>query len=146
MRTGELHASVNSIEEGYNLEANGEGKVLATFGDAVPDFHTHVIFAHNAMIEKQPDMVRRFLRAWFKIAAYMRDNRAATVASIAKTMNLPEKVVDAAYNDEIRMLSFDGAFNPKALEVIRASLKDLGINDAMPEIAQLFAPGFQPVK
>lgn len=146
MRGGELQASVNSIEEGYNLEANGEGKVLATFGDAVPDFHTHVIFAHNTMIEKQPETVRRFLRAWFKVAAYMRDNRAATVASIAKTMNLPEKVVDAAYTDEIRMLSFDGAFDPKALEVIRASLKDLGINDAMPEIAQLFAPGFQPVK
>ena len=71
--------------------------MLATFGDAVPDFHTHVIFAHNTMIEKQPETVRRFLRAWFKVAAYMRDNRAATVASIAKTMNLPEKVVDAAY-------------------------------------------------
>ena len=50
------------------------------------------------------------------------------------------------YNDEIRMLSFDGSFNPKALEVIRSSLKDLGINDNMPEVAQLYAPGFQPVK
>lgn len=146
MRGGELQASVNSIEEGYNLEANGEGKVLATFGDAVPDFHTHVIFAHNDIITKTPDIVRRFLRAWFKVAAYMRDNRAATVASVAKTMNLPEKVVDAAYEAEVRMLSFDGEFSPKALEVIRSSLKDLGINDSAPDISQLFAPGFQAFK
>ena len=146
MRSGELQASVNSIEEGYNLEANGEGKVLATFGEAVPDFHTHVIFASDAMIQKSPDTVRRFLRGWFKTAAFMRDNRAQTVASVAKTMNLPEKVIDIAYEDELKMLSFDGAFSPKALEVIRSSLKDLGIIDTAPEISQLFAPGFQPVK
>ncbi len=146
MRSGELQASVNSIEEGLNLQANGEGKVLATFGDAVPDFHTHVIFAHDSVIKANPELVRRFLRAWFKTAAYMRDNRAATVASVAKTMNLPEKVIDAAYEDEIRMLSFDGAFSPKALEVIRSSLKDLGIVDAAPEVSQMYAPGFATVK
>lgn len=145
MRSGELHASINSIEEGYNLEANGEGRVIATFADAVPDFHTHVIFASDAMIAKSPDIVRRFLRAWFKTAAFMRDSRAATVASIAKTMNLPEKVVDAAYGDEIKMLSFDGAFSPKAIEVIRSSLRDLGIVETAPEAAQMFAPGFAPV-
>ena len=146
MRSGELQASVNSIEEGLNLQANGEGRVLATFGEAVPDFHTHVIFAHNTMIEKNPEVVRRFLRAWFKTAAFMRDNRAQTVASIAKTMNLPEKVVDAAYEDEIRMLSFDGAFSMKAIEVIRSSLKDLGIIETAPTAAQMWAPGFAPVK
>ena len=146
MRSGELQASVNSIEEGLNLQANGEGKVLATFGDAVPDFHTHVIFAHDNVIQKNPDLVKRFLRAWFRTAAYMRDNRAATVASVAKTMNLPEKVIDAAYEDEIRMLSQDGAFSRKAIEVIRSSLKDLGIIDTAPEAAKMYAPGFAAMK
>jgi ABC-type nitrate/sulfonate/bicarbonate transport system substrate-binding protein len=146
MRSGDLQASVNSIEEGLALQERGEGKVLATFGEAVPDFHTHVIFASDAMIQKNPDLVRRFLRAWFKTARFMRDNRAATVASIAKTMQVSEKVVDLAYDDEITMLSQDGAFSPKALEVIRSSLKDLGILDHTPEAAALYAPGFAPVK
>ena len=146
MRSGELQASVNSIEEGYNLQEQGEGKILATFGEAVPDFHTHVIFASDAMISNSPETVRRFLRAWFKIAAFMRDNREKAVASISKTMNLPAKVVNDAYEDEIRMLSFDGAFSRPALEIIRASLKDLGIIETAPEISQLFAPGFQPFK
>ncbi len=146
MRSGELQASVNSIEEGLNLQANGEGKVLATFGDAVPDFHTHVIFAADSIIQKNPDLVKRFLRAWFRTAAFMRDNRAATVASVAKTMNVPEKVVDAAYDEEIRMLSQDGAFSAKAIEVIRSSLKDLGIIDVAPEASQMYAPGFAQMK
>ncbi len=146
MRSGELQASVNSIEEAYNLEATGEGKVLVSFGDAAPDFHTHVLFASDAMIAQQPETVRRFLRAWFKIAAYMRDNREATIASVAKTMNLPAKIIAQAYSDEIRMLSFDGAFLPKALEVIRSTLKDLQITDTAPEVSQMFAPGFQAYK
>lgn len=146
MKSGELAASVNSIEEALSVQERGEGKLLATFGDAVPDFHTHVIFASDAMIQKSPDTVRRFLRAWFKIAAFMRDNRAATVKSVAKTMSVTETVVDAAYDEEIAMLSFDGAFSAKAIEVIRASLKDLGIVDFMPEPKQMFSTEFSAVK
>lgn len=146
MRSGDLQASVNSIEESLQLQEQGGGKMLTTFGDAVPDFLTHVIFASDAMIQKQPDLVRRFLRGWFKTAAFMRDNRAATVKSVAATMNVSEKVVDMAYDDEIKMLSFDGTFPPKALEVIRASLKELGIVDTEPDVKAMYDPQFVPVK
>jgi ABC-type nitrate/sulfonate/bicarbonate transport system substrate-binding protein len=146
MKSGELVGSVNSIEESLGLQEQGLGKMLLTFGDAVPDFHTHVIFAHDNLIKTNPELVRRFLRGWFKTAAFMRDNRAATVKSIAATMKLSEKVVDASYDDEIHMLSYDGAFNPKAIEVIRASLKDLGILNFVPEAKDMYAPGFAPVK
>ena len=108
MRSGDLQASVNSIEESLQLQEQGGGKMLTTFGDAVPDFLTHVVYATDAVIQKQPDLVRRFLRAWFKTAAFMRDHREATVKSVAQTMSVSEKVVDMAYDDEIKMLSFDG--------------------------------------
>ena len=44
------------------------------------------------------------------------------------------------------MLSFDGAFDPQAIEVIRQSLKDLDILDCVPEASELYLPGFVPVK
>ncbi|MDB5568930.1 MAG: ABC-type nitrate/sulfonate/bicarbonate transport system, substrate-binding protein [Hyphomicrobiales bacterium] len=146
MKSGELAGSVNSIQETWNLVENGEGRLLATFGDAVPHFHTHAIFAHRKLIAENPELVRRFLRAWFKTAAYMRDNRADTVKFIAATMKLPESVVDRSYDYEMKMLSFDGAFDPEAIEVIRLSLKDLGILDRIPEAKELYLPGFAPVK
>ena len=133
MKSGELDASVTATEESLQIQEQGVGRMLMTFGDAVPDFHTHVIFAADAVRAKNPDLVRRVLRAWFKIAAFMRDNRAATVKSVAKTMGLSEKVVDMVYDEEIKMLSYDGAFSPKALEVIRVSLKELGILERVPE-------------
>jgi ABC-type nitrate/sulfonate/bicarbonate transport system substrate-binding protein len=146
MKSGELAGSVNSIQETFNLVEAGEGRLLATFGDAVPDFHTHAIFAHRKLIAEKPDVLRNFLRAWFRTAAYMRDNRAETVKFIAQTMKLPESVIEASYDYEISMLSYDGAFNPKAIETIRFSLKDLGILDRVPEAKELFMPGFAPVK
>lgn len=146
MKSGELDASVTSTEESLQLQEQGVGRMLMTFGDAVPDFHTHVIFAADAVRTSNPDLVRRVLRAWFKIAAFMRDNRAATVKSVAKTMGVSETVVDMAYDEEIKMLSRDGSFSPKALEVIRISLKDLGILDKVPEASALYDPRFTPVK
>ena len=146
MKSGELAASVSSIEEALAVQERGEGHVIGTFGEAVPDFHTHVIFASDAMIQKSPDTVRRFLRAWFKVAAFMRDNRAATVKSVAHTMGVPEIVVEAAYDDEIKMLNYDGTFSAKAVDVIRASLKDLGIVDFTPDVKQMLSTEFSAIK
>ncbi len=146
MKAGDLQASVTSTEEGLELQEQGVGRVLMNFGDIVPDFHTHVIFASDALIKQKPDTVRRFLRGWFRTVAFMRDNRAATIKSIARTMNLSEKVVDMAYETEMGMMSFDGAFSAKAVEIIRGSLKDLGITDTAPAAAAMFDPTFTPVK
>ena len=146
MKSGELHASVTSTEESLQLQEQGVGRMLMTFGDSVPDFHTHVIFVTDAMRLKSPNIVRRVLRAWFKTAAFMRDNRGVTVKSVARTMGLSEKVVDMAYDEEVKMMSFDGAFSPKALDVIRLSLKELGILDNVPDAKDLYDPNFAPVK
>jgi hypothetical protein len=43
-------------------------------------------------------------------------------------------------------MNFDGSFDPAALEVIRSSLKDLGILDTMPPVSAMLTPGFAPVK
>jgi ABC-type nitrate/sulfonate/bicarbonate transport system substrate-binding protein len=146
MRSGELTGAVTSVQEAYQIQDNGQGTVLATFGEVVPHFHTHVIFARDAVIQKDPDLVRRFLKGWFTVAAFMRDHRAETVKSVAATMKLSEKVVDETYGTETGMLSFDGQFDPQALETIRASLKDLGILEVMPAISALYVGSFVPVR
>jgi NitT/TauT family transport system substrate-binding protein len=146
MRGGELAAAVTSVQEAYQIQDNGQGTVLTTFGEVVPNFHTHVVIARDALIQKDPDLVRRFLKSWFTIAAFMRDHRAETVKSIAATMKLSEKIVEETYDIELGMMSFDGQFDPKALAVIRQSLKDLQILDFVPETAQLYTGAFVPVK
>ena len=70
--TGQIAGSVQDIGVGYELESQGKGKVLKTFGDFVPKFETHVIFATDDMIAKNPDVVARFLKGWFMTVAYMK--------------------------------------------------------------------------
>ena len=146
MRSGELTAAVTSVQEAYEIQDNGQGTVLATFADVVPHFHTHVVFARDALIKGNPDLVRRFLKGWFTVAAYMRDHRAESVKAAADTMKLDPKVIDQTYPIEISGMNFDGSFDPAALDVIRASLKDLGILDTEPPVSAMLAPGFAPVK
>ena len=145
MRSGELAGAVTSVQEAYQIQDNGQGTVLTTFGEVVPHFHTHVVFARDALIQKDPDLVRRFLKGWFTVAAYMRDHRAETVKSVAATMKLSEKIVDQTYTIETGMMSFDGQFDPQALEMIRLSLKDLGILETMPAASALYDGKFVPV-
>ena len=146
MRSGELTAAVTSVQEAYEIQDNGQGTVLATFADVVPHFHTHVVFARDALIKGNPDLVRRFLKAWFTVAAYMRDHRAEAVKAAAETMKLDPKVIDETYPLEISGMNFDGSFDPAALDVIRASLKDLGILDSEPPVSAMLVRGFAPVK
>ncbi|HXJ02280.1 MAG TPA: ABC transporter substrate-binding protein [Micropepsaceae bacterium] len=146
MRSGELTAAVTSVQEAYQIQDNGQGTVLATFGEVVPHFHTHVVFARDALIQKDPDLVRQFLKGWFTVAAYMRDHRAETVKSVAATLKVSEKIADETYPIETGMLSFDGQFDPQALDVIRHSLKDLQILDFLPETSKLYNGSFVPVK
>jgi NitT/TauT family transport system substrate-binding protein len=146
MRSGELAAAVTSVQEAYQIQDRGQGTVLMTFGDVVPHFHTHVVFARDQLIQNDPDLVQRFLKGWFTVAAYMRDKRTETIKSVAATMRTTEKVVEETYDIEIGMMSFDGQFDPEALEVIRSSLKELGISDVMPATADLYNGRFVPVK
>ncbi len=146
MKAGELQGSVTAIEEGYDYKAQGGGDILMNFGQITPDFITHVIFATDALIQKNPELLRRFLHGWFTTVAYIRDHRADAVRVLAKATNYSEKIVDESYDTEMSMISFDGAFSPKAVDTIRASLKELGITDAEPAAAAMYDPDFTPVR
>ncbi|MBI3707715.1 MAG: ABC transporter substrate-binding protein [Proteobacteria bacterium] len=146
MATGELAGTVQTTANGYELEEQGEAKVLMVFGDLVKDFHTHIIFARDELVAKQPSLVERFLMGWFKTVAYMKANKDFTVKSVAKTMQLSEGVIAKTYAAEMQMMSDDGRFNPAAIEVIRHSLKELGIMDTVPDAKSMYIERFIPVK
>jgi ABC-type nitrate/sulfonate/bicarbonate transport system substrate-binding protein len=146
MRAGQLAGAVTSVQEAFQIQDNNLGTVLTTFGEVVPNFHTHVVFARDERIRNDADLVRRFLTGWFTTAAYMRDHRRETIQSVAATLRVSERIVMETYDIEIGMMSFDGQFDPKALETIRQSLRDLQILDFVPATAALYNGTFVPVR
>jgi NitT/TauT family transport system substrate-binding protein len=98
------------------------------------------------MIEKRPDLLKRFLRGWFKTIAYMRANKDFTVKSESKTVDVRESVVSKIYDTQIGSFSSDVAWDPAAIDVIRKSLKDLGILQTVPDAKTIYNDKFVPVK
>jgi ABC-type nitrate/sulfonate/bicarbonate transport system substrate-binding protein len=146
MSRGELDGLVIESATGFELEEQGKGRNVLFFGDIAKHFYTHVIFATDSMIDKRPDVLKRFLRGWFKTIAYMRANKDFTVKSEAKTIDVRESIASKIYDTQIGSFSTDGAWDQAAIDVIRNSLKDLGILDTVPDAKTIYNDKFVPVK
>src|SRR5262245_45586442 len=146
LKTGQIDGVVIALELGYALEAAKEWRVVAPLAPFAPDFHTHVIYARDELIAKKPELVERFLQSWFETIAFMRANKARTVEITAKVINLDPAVVSRVYDEQIKIFTADGRFDPKALVVIRQSLVEMGILQQVPEDSVMFTTRLLPVK
>jgi len=144
LKTKEIDGMVTEISTAYMLEKAGEARTLYSFGDLVHDFHIHVVFATNKLIAERPRAIRAFLAAWFETIAFMRKNKAATVAIAMPVMDADEDVAGRVYDALMPMLSDTGRFDPKALAVLRKSYVELKILDKEPDMSTLYTEAFLP--
>jgi NitT/TauT family transport system substrate-binding protein len=128
------------------LEEAGKARIFILFGDIAKDFHTHVIFATDDVIERRPQLLARFLRGWFKTVAFMRANKDFVVGSEARTIDVKTAIADKIYDAQIGGFSADGVFSAAAIDVIRHSLKELGILNTVPDAKTIYNDKFVPVK
>jgi hypothetical protein len=73
-------------------------------------------------------------------------NREASVKSIAHTLSISEEAAGKAFDIDVKALSDDGAFDPKAVDVIRNTLPGFGVLDSVPAAKDLYTDKFVPVK
>jgi len=123
-------------------EEAGEGKILLRFGDLVPDFHIHVIFATDKLIAARPGVVRGFLAGWFETIGFMRANRDKTVETAMSVLD--RGIAERTYDELMPMFSDDGRFNPKALAMLGRSYADLKFLPAEPDMSKLYTESFLP--
>ena len=145
LKGGELDASVTTVETSGNYALEGEGRTLLTFGDIVKDFHAHIAFARMEHINRNPDLVTRFLKGWFATVKHMKANPAYAIKEAAAGMRYPEKVIETAMDGQFKMLSDDGVFNPRALDVLSKSFVELGILEKEPDRKLMYIDRFVPV-
>ena len=146
MDRGELDGIVLEAANGYELEELGRTRNLILFGDIVQHFYTHVIFATDDMVGKRPALLTRFLRGWFRTVAFMKANRDFTVNSEQRTLEVRRNIVEKIYDAQMPGFSTDGAWDSRAIDVIRSSLKELGILPVIPDAKALYTDRFVPVR
>jgi NitT/TauT family transport system substrate-binding protein len=137
---------VTDISTALALEKSGEARILTRFGHLVKDFHIHVIFARDKLIAQNPDVLRRFLRAWFETIAFMRANKAETVRIGMDVLHEDQDIIARTYDELMPMFSDDGRFSAAALDVLANSYVDLKVLPAKPDPTKLYTEAFLPAK
>jgi NitT/TauT family transport system substrate-binding protein len=142
--TKNVDAIVGPVEGGYILQAKGQALPLVTFG-SMKVFITHVIYAHNDLIQNHPEDVRRFLAAWFETVAYMKTHKDETLRLTEPVTRLPPDIAPKVYALETPALTDNGRFEPKALAATMQSFLDVGVLDRLPDNPKsLYTEAFLP--
>jgi NitT/TauT family transport system substrate-binding protein len=146
LKGGEIDSVLLTSGSVYEFEEQGQARIIASFGDLVRDFHTHVLYAPDRLVSSNEDLVRRFIAGWFRSVAFMREHRQEGVRIAARTLEIGESAASKAFDQDMKMMSPDGGFSRAAIEVIRRSLVELGILDKIPEASALYTDRFVPVR
>jgi NitT/TauT family transport system substrate-binding protein len=143
LQRGDIDGVIMDISTALDLEKKGQGRILVRFG-YLKDFVTHVIFASDNLIATRPDAIREFLKGWFETIAFMRANKAETVAIDAQVLQKDPDIISRTYDEVIPMFSDDGKFNPQGLQVLAKSFVELHTLPTEPDMSKLYTEAFLP--
>lgn len=146
LRTGAADAAVVDIAAAFNLEERGEAKILVNFGDLIAKFQNQIVYASNALIKKNPDAVRAFVRAWLQTVAYARDHRDETVAFAQKQLGVTPVVATRVYATLMPggFFSKDGRFDPDVLKAMSQGFVEMKLLKSDQDLTQYVTDQFLP--
>jgi NitT/TauT family transport system substrate-binding protein len=145
LKVGQIDADVGGTSTGYQLQEKNEGRLLVDCSDYVKTIQLFTTFASNAIIQQNPDAVRRFLKGWFETVAYMKDHKAESVTIGAQVVGYTTGVTERMYDTLMAKFSTDGKFRPEAIETLRQSFVDSKILPEPIDMSKLYTDKFLAV-
>jgi NitT/TauT family transport system substrate-binding protein len=143
LRLRQIDATVMDFGAGSRLEELGSGRIFLKVRDYIPEMITQAIYASNGVLAQRPELVRRFLAGWLDTVAYMRANRAPTIAISARQMDVSPALAARVYDELISNYSTDGRFKPEGLKVLVESLTEMGsLEDA--DVSGMYTEDYLP--
>ena len=144
--SGGVDAGMGSYETALTLAEQHRARPLVTMDQYAPRFITHVIYARQPLIDGKPELVEKFVQAFFATLDYMRTHRATTVADAVDVLQESSTVLGQAFDREMPIMSKDGVFDSVALKTIKESWVALKTLDTVPSDDQILTRRFVPVK
>jgi NitT/TauT family transport system substrate-binding protein len=106
LRAGAIAATM--LSSPFNFLADKEGfSKLATTREYVDVPGTAVVVSADK-IKKQPNTIKRFMRASLRAMKHIRDNRTETTQLIAREFSMDQEIAGLAYKQLLELLSPDG--------------------------------------
>jgi NitT/TauT family transport system substrate-binding protein len=143
MRTHQVDADVANLMTGVVLEKQKVARVIAVASDFASDFIMHEMSASDALIQSNPDTIRRFIKAWFEAVAYMRSHKAEAIAARPVT-GLSAEDEEKEYDYLMPELTSSGRHEPAMMQRVADSFLELKLLDHKPDIEKLYTNKFLP--
>jgi NitT/TauT family transport system substrate-binding protein len=124
--SGNVDAVVSSTDSGVKLEAEKRGRFLALGGDVVGPFLAHLVFASQEVMDKRPQVLRNYLKAWYETVAWARAHKDDTVRITDVKTGLTPELGDKLFDIMMPVITSDGHFDPTALTGTVQALVALG--------------------
>ena len=144
LKTGQIDAVVTLTANALQLQDKHQARLLIVCSDYVHDFISHGLFATNTLMQKNPDLLRRFLAGWFDSVAWMRAHKDETVKIVVPISGFTAAEEAQDYDMVMPTLSATGMFEPKALDVLGRSFVDVGMLDKVPDMTKLYTEAYLP--
>ena len=144
--THQTDGAILATEASFQLEEQKKSRFLVGMDKFAPHFITHVVYAQRELVASDPQVIERFLKAFFASIALVKSNKQMTSDLAVQVLNQSPAVANRTYDYEVSMLLDDGRFDPQAVDVLRQSFVDMGTLDSKPSADQLFTTQFLPVR
>jgi len=142
--TNQIDAVVAPPAVGLQLEGEKHGRLLLKTFDIGADFLGEAIYASDKLIEGHPDVVRRFLKAWFENMSWMRTHKPEVVEMVRSFTHFAPEIESQEYDLVMPIFSIDGRFHASALKTLQQSFVDMGSVDRAPDMSKLYTEDYLP--
>jgi NitT/TauT family transport system substrate-binding protein len=146
LKTRQVDGVVTETSTVLRLVEEGTGRILVRFGERIPQFHVHVVFARRALIERSSDALRNFVKAVLESVQYMRDHKEETINANMRVAEVSRSVATANYEELMPIFNPTGRFDARALDVLARSFVEMGSLAEKPDMAKLYTEALLPAR
>jgi len=144
MKTHQVDADVANLMSGVVMEKQKVARVIANASDFASDFPMHEMSASDALIEANPDAIRRFIKAWFEAAAFMREHKAEAIEAAMPVTGLSQEDEEKEYDLLMPEITSNGKHEPAMMQRVAESFLELKLLDHKPDMEKLYTNKFLP--
>ena len=131
LETGRIDAAVQGLPSNLILEAKGYNRLLDLY-EVLP-VGTSVLAASTEKISKNPEEVKKVIRATLEGLSYMRQNKKETVDLLIEWMKMDPNLAEKTYDEVMPAYAFDGIGPREGLEIsIENARQQLKLNKPVP--------------
>lgn len=127
LKTGSIEGMVMTADVMARLKVEGQARELTYLRDYRPkEWASFLIFAHRDFLRKNPDTVKRAVKAILQAADFVKKDEKWTIEKMKSFQGVPPEAAKFIY-DQVLDYSKDGRISRKGLENVIGFLAEFGI-------------------